>query len=165
MKDKTTDIVLPKVKKSSKLVNDLFSSAGIPQEETKSKQSWSDVDAIYNTIASSIVEIGSNINDCIRIINQNGGNANNELVITVNGLTRDIEEFSKDLLKIKKRHEGFFGLVNDDNELALCLSVFNDYVILNDRFKAIIFQPILTITEFMADIKVKNEVTQPAVAN
>lgn len=121
------------------------------QKKKLNEQQWSQLDEIYQTVAESIVEVASNVNQAIQLLNMVGTNNNAELVITAKGLNRDIEDFTRDLVYIKKRHEGKTGVVKDGDDLALCLSIFQDYTILQDRFKAIIFTPMLTISEFLAD--------------
>jgi len=42
--------------------------------------------------------------------------------------------------------------VNGEDELALCISVFNDYTILSDRLNAVMFPAMLTVTESLAEV-------------
>ena len=124
------------------------------------KQDWKDVEDIYQTLAQALLETGMQINSAINLINQvNSLPATrqsttlniNELTITIKGLTSDINLFANDLAKIHGLHSSYSGLIKDEDELALCLSVFSDYTVLNDRYRAIIFAPMLTITEFLAE--------------
>jgi hypothetical protein len=119
-----------------------------------SEQKWEELNDIYLSIANGIVSIADSINTSIIYLKQIQELCSKELIDTVNGVNRDINLFTNDLIKIKKRHEGFQGYIKDENELALCLSIYNDYVILNERFKAIIFHPMLTVTEYLNNIKI-----------
>lgn len=132
---------------ASPLLESLLERADIRPEN---QQTWSELDDLYKTVAESIFDIGLKVNVAIRQINALGIKRNNEIAISVKGLTRDIEEFSEGLLRIKSRHEGFTGPVKDSEELALCLSVFEDYQALNLRFKAVVFPVMLTIAEYLA---------------
>lgn len=116
------------------------------------EQSWSEVDAIYDSIAQGIIEIAQNINNAVQMIAQYGYGSNKELIVTTKGLERDLLEISGDLKKIKERHADQTGLISTEEEFALSLSVFSDYHVLSDRFKSVVFSPMLTITEFMSEI-------------
>lgn len=132
------------------------------------QQSWSEVDAIYDSIALGIVEIAQNINNAVQMIAQHGYGTNKELIVTTKGLERDLLEISGDLKKIKERHADQNGLIDTEEEFALSLSVFSDYSVLSDRFKSVVFSPMLTITEFMSEImelerkKEQEQVTEPS---
>jgi hypothetical protein len=114
------------------------------------EQSWSEVDDIYKCIAESICEIAVSVQHAVGLIN-NGQCAddNGELVVTTRGLARDLEQFTDELLQIRTRHEDRDGLISTEDDLALSISVFSDYITLSDRFKGVIFPPMLTITEHM----------------
>lgn len=127
-------------------LDSMFARAGIDKPVNLS-QNWDQIDALYSTIAHGIVEIGTKVNDAVRVINASPGKVDNGLVITVNGITSDLNAFTNDLVTIKKRHEGQAGLVQDGEELTLCLSVFSDYMELNDRFRGVMFPSMLTMTE------------------
>lgn len=124
----------------------MFQRAGIDKPVNIS-QNWDQVDALYTSIAQGIVEIGMKVNEAVRLINSSPAKVENGLVITVNGITSDLNAFTNDLVTIKKRHEGMGGLVKDGEELTLCLSVFSDYMELNDRFRGVIFPSMITMTE------------------
>lgn len=136
-------------KKASNLTE--LDARRLQKQAKKQEQTWQQVDDIYQTIAVGIVDILGNVNEAIKFINLVGTANNNELVVTVNGIKRDVESFTQDLLKIKKRHDGYSGIIKNEDELALSFSVFEDYAMLHDRLKAIIFTPMLTISEFLAE--------------
>jgi hypothetical protein len=145
----------------------LFKNAGISTPKPQVQQSWEEVDGLFQTVAEGLVNIGHEVNSSIKLMRSLGMNSNAEVAITVRGLTSDIESFATDLGKIKSRHEGFKGQIKDGEELALCLSVFNDYMVLNDRFRAVVFPAMLTVTEHLTDAmtqaKKKDELTDPTV--
>jgi len=130
----------------------------LEQRRNSLNQYWSDVDNLYNSIANGLVDVSLSINNAIQSIKEAEFIDTKELVITINGLKSDIETFTQDLIKINNRHKGKEGLIQDEDELALCLSVANDYIILNDRFKALIFPPMITITEYVSEaIRLKKQ--------
>ena len=122
-------------------------------EETKLiEHSWNEVGNIYNSIANAIVTIGQNVNIAIQSINEASNIDKQEIILTVNGIRRDLEAFTTDLLTIYNAHKDHSGIVNGEDELALCISVFNDYTILSDRLNAVMFPAMLTVTESLAEV-------------
>lgn len=116
------------------------------------QQSWSDVDSIYNSIVEGLLSIGESINVAAVTINQAAVPNIDEIALMVKTIEQDMLIFAEDLKKIHDRHEGKVGVINDEDDHALSLSVYNDYVTLYDRFRAIIFNPMLTITETLAAV-------------
>lgn len=124
-------------------------------KEFKHEQTWESLTDIYNAVATSIVSIGTEVNNAIRTINALGVTDNVELTVSVNGLRRDIEQYTKDILIIRSRHEGQSGEVKDGNELALLISIFEDYTGMQERIQANAFPVLLTVTEHMSAAVVK----------
>ena len=130
------------------------------------KQSWSEVDDIYNSIAEGIITVANEVNGAISLLTKYGYENNKEMIVTTNGLNRDLLQFTDELKQIKSRHSDKTGTIDSENEYALSCSVFSDYHILSDRFRAIIFSPMLTITEFLAEIADKiNQPTEEALTD
>jgi len=135
--------------KTSKLVTKMFDNANIPTSE----QNWDDVINIHADISNGIIDIAIKFNDSLRIIRDSGKYNNDaELIATVNSFKNDINEFTNALCSIDSRREGKVGKIDNQDDLVLCLDIFNDLVILFDRFKAIVFAPMLTITEYLSNI-------------
>lgn len=126
------------------------------------EQSWSEVDDIYLSIATSIVDVGVNVNTVVGTLRANQGNANDpDLVTTVNGLSRDLKQFTDELVQINSRHNDRVGVISNEDELALSISVFSDYSVLSDRFRSVIFPPMLTLTEYLAETAIALNNTLP----
>lgn len=138
-----------KLNGASDLLNTLLVRADIPIKEEEPKQKWDDVDNLYMELANSIVDIGSQVNETIRAINAGSLNNVQDLTITINGINRDLLSFTEDLIKIRSLHADKTGFIVDENDHALCLAVFNDYVMLNDRFRAVIYPSTITMTEIL----------------
>lgn len=135
-----------KEKQTSALVYDLFNKADIPVPE-EVKQRWEEIEEIYQASAHGIVNVGIQINNCINLIRQVPCSNQNEVIESVNGVTRDLESFTNQLVDLHKLHEGKTGIINDPDDLALCIQIYNQYVAFNDRFKVVIFPIVITITE------------------
>lgn len=118
----------------------------------QTRQSWSEVDGIYNSIVQGILDVGESINIAAHAINAAKVSNIAEIAMMVKAIEQDMLIFVDDLRKINKRHEGKTGFIDNEDDHALSLSCYNDYVTLFDRFRAIIFNPMLTITETLADV-------------
>lgn len=156
----TMETVIPVKKPVSDIVENMFSNAGLPNPN-QINQNWEEIEAMYQEIGSSFITIGQQINEAIRTINQIGLNNVTELVSTVNTASKDIQSFASKLAATHERHAGKTGRVDNGDELALCLDIANEYFMINDKFRVLIFPAILTITEHMADAMQKHEERQP----
>ncbi len=121
-------------------------------EQKEHEQKWEELDDIYNVLAQSIVTISANLSETLSKIKGKGYDNDKELTTTVIALTTDINSFVEDLKTIHDQHEGRHGKIENSEDLALCIDLFNEYVILNDKFKAIVVMPMLTITEYMGKV-------------
>ncbi len=135
-----------KEKQTSALVNNLFNNADIPVPE-EVKQRWEEIEGIYQASAEGIVDVGVQINNCVDLIRRVPCSNQQEVIDTVNGVKRDLESFTTQLIDLHKLHEGKTGIINDPDELALCIQIYNQYIAFSDRFKSVIFPIVLTITE------------------
>ena len=125
------------------------------------EQSWTEVDAIYTSIAESIVEIAIGAQQHVEVLSANGYEHNAEAIIATSGLNRDLDQITNDLKSIQARHADRSGTIKPDDDYALACSVFTDYHTLSNRMQAVVFQPMLTLTEFMTEIATRTpEATQ-----
>ena len=150
---------------SNNLLDQLFKNAGIDASTSASTQNWDEVEGIYHSIATGIISIATEVNDSIKVINAMGIKDDKELEIAIRGLSSDVEALTKDLVSIHSRHADMKGPVKDGDELVICLGVFNDYTILNDRFRAVVFPTVLTVTEHLANAVEAKRQQEAAQAN
>jgi hypothetical protein len=135
-----------KEKQTSALVSDLFNKAELPVPN-EVKQRWEDLEVIYQANADSLFDIALQIRNCTDLIRRVPCSNQQEVIQTINGVVRDLDIFTNQLVDLHKLHEGKTGIINDPDELALCISIFNQYSGFNDRFRAVIFPVVITITE------------------
>ena len=135
-----------KEKQTSVLVNELFNKADIPVPD-EVKQRWEDLEVIYEANAESLFDIALQIRNCTDLIRRVPCSNQKEVIETINGVVRDLDIFTNQLVDLRKLHEGKTGIINDPDELALCISIFNQYSGFSDRFRAVIFPVVITITE------------------
>lgn len=125
----------------------LFQNAGIAIKDDR--QTWSLVDGLYQSIGEAIIEIGMGVNSAIQTCKQLNYEGDNELISTIASVKSDLESFTSDLIKINSRHRGSQGFIETEDDVALCIGVHCDYITLNERFKALTFPAMLTITEHL----------------
>ena len=135
-----------KEKQTSVLVNELFNKADIPVPD-EVKQRWEDLEVIYEANAESLFDIALQIRNCTDLIRRVPCSNQKEVIETINGVVRDLDIFTNQLVDLRKLHEDKTGIINDPDELALCISIFNQYSGFSDRFRAVIFPVVITITE------------------
>lgn len=112
------------------------------------KQSWEDLDRIYEKCGEAIIAIGNSVNTALAYpgILENINNVP-ELKLAVITLKNDLEAFTNELLTIKARHNGKFGYINNENDLADSISIFEDYVSFSSKFQTITTPTLINIIE------------------
>lgn len=152
-------------KEFNPVLDKMFKNAGIVGDKHQT-QTWEQLEGMYQTIGSGIIEMGEQVNVAVKTINDLGIVGDTMLIKTVEGLTRDIGMFTEDLIKIKARHSDMSGIVKDGEDLVLCLSCFEDYYALNSRLQAVIFPALLTVTDALMEaqtLKAQQDALDPNV--
>jgi len=119
------------------------------EKNNQSNQRWEELEDIYQAMGRGIVDVTTKVNEAIQYMNSVGIEESPELVLTVRSLVRDITEITESSVSIHSTHSGKTGIIKDSDDLALCLDIFNSYVVLNDKFKGLTMGPMLTITEHL----------------
>lgn len=146
----------------SNLMNKLIAENGYANPEKT--QEWKEVDELYFSIAHSIVGVLTEVEAVSTMLKQDPDLVSKETIITINSLNSDLNSFSDDLVKIRNRHQGKTGFIDPSSEdMVLCLGVYNDYVVLSDRFKALTFPAMLSLTEATMELAEKKKAQDPAV--
>ena len=118
------------------------------ENEIENEQRWDELEDIYKVLVDGTVKISVTLSTSLNVIKGNGYDYCEELITTVSSLTGDIKRFVTDLENIHSQHSDKSGLIENSEELALCIDIFNEYVALNDKFKAITVMPMLTVTDY-----------------
>ncbi len=111
------------------------------------KQSWADIDAVYMACARGIADIAGTIHDLGNKVRADGLVLSKEAIIAYSGLANDIDAFTNELVAIRNRHAGKSGLIEDENEHALSISVGIDYINFNERFRNVLLNPMLILSD------------------
>lgn len=156
-----------KLFKKNKLNNALttmFDNADIPMK--KEEFNWEDVESIYNAIANGVVEISIEFNNAIATIVQTEKYEKDiELIAVVNTFKNDLLEFTNVLEVIKNKKGSYTGIINNEDELALNLEIFNDLLALYDKFKSIIQPHMLEVTDRIVTINIDLKKQQEVINN
>lgn len=133
------------------LLQNLMERAGIGQsigEKKEVSQTWSDLENIYQSIAESIVSVGLGIQQSIEIVKRYDIPQEQSYIQSILGAKRDLETFTQQMVNVKQRHVNKTGAVQSAEDLALCMDCFNEYVVIGDQFRAIMFPTLQDINEF-----------------
>lgn len=128
---------------NSRLLDKMLDNAGLPT----ARQSWAEVDDLYETLAEAVMSITTSMADNVAVINAYSKNIEPELHVVINAFNSDIIQFAKELNAIHDSHKERTGIIDNADDLALASNIFNEYVRFNDRFKSIVMQPCITISE------------------
>lgn len=120
---------------------------------------WDSVEEIYQSTAHAIVDTVQSFNTSVHILNE-AKISSSELLAATQSIKNDLDSFINDLTKIRSQHQDKKGIIHDGDELAFSIDIYNDYVLLFDRFKSIVMEPMLIVTEHLAEIKFKTPADQ-----
>ncbi len=140
------------VKNINKALGNTDTSKDTIVTKTELKQSWEDLDVLYNEISVAMRDVSVQVANILNKCKTEGIQISNEVSIASKALYTDLNNITDDLIKIKSLHAGKHGLVKNENDLADILEIFNKYYLLFDRFKALTFQELLVITEFTMNL-------------
>lgn len=134
------------------LLNQLMDRAGITADEKPFTMTWDELESLYQTVAGGLVDQVLSLNQAISLFKQHATPINGELTITIQGLTRDVETLTQELIAIRKHHEGKTGKVEDD-DISAYLTLGSDYKTAADRIQSLLVSPMLTVTEHLIDMQ------------
>lgn len=140
------------------------------QNETlleESKQYWSDLDKIYESISQTIIMSGITIRDLLLIEGiKERLNDRHEMVIAINGFNKDLDTFSKALRSVYDKHAGRTGLITGDDFIK-SIEIFEEYRALSLQFDAVVMPNIVHISTeigYTADAILAERAAQEAIA-
>lgn len=147
----------------------IMSGALNPAVENDSKQSWDDLEGIYNSCSEALVVANNSVVELFKIpgVIDNIENRQ-ETKVALLGLNKDIKFFSEELKKIHEVHSGKTGLIEDGEELGQCLEIFEKYHSFQTTYQSVIIPTVITLSEEVgkaAELMNKKIAEQEAVAN
>lgn len=112
------------------------------------KQSWDDLESIYNSCSEALVVANNSVVELFKIpgVIDNIENRQ-ETKIAILGLNKDIKFFSEELKLIHKHHEGRTGFVDNEDDLSLCLQIFEKYHSFQTTYQSVIIPTVIRLSE------------------
>jgi hypothetical protein len=144
----------------SPLLTQLMDKAGIGSDSVDlgSNIKWEDLEELYVSIASGFVEQVNAFNIAVKALKESIYPTSGELTITINGMARDIETLTKELVTIHDHHKDKTDIINDD-DIPMMLTLSQDYRTAAARIQSLLLPSMITITEYLSEM---NHVTQQA---
>lgn len=135
------------VKPSAAALNMIYGSQAVDNGPVV-EQRWEELQEIYDQAANGLVTMASSVSEALTTpgITEHIDNLA-ETNLAVEGLNRDLRAFTDTLVQIHDRHKDKTGLITDPDDLALSLSVFEDYANFSVQFQAVTMPTVLTIVE------------------
>lgn len=140
------------------------------EEKKKTYQSWSMLEDIYKACANSVVSTLQETSSILNSVEVNKyPDIKAELEVLATGLSKDCEEFSKQLQAIHALHSGKKGLITTPDDVSLNLDVYESYVAFNSQFVGVTTNTVVSISEKLeviyslenpVPVTVEGEVTQ-----
>lgn len=116
-------------------------------------QTWEMLQEISDEIANSIAAMAITINETVEMVRLVGCEHPQEFKILVTKTNEDLVKFSNDFAKVKAQHEGRTGHVKDENETALCFSIFENYMQFRAHFDGTMHHTQIAFTEYALEAR------------
>jgi hypothetical protein len=137
--------------KTTPLLNKLMERADLNNHTAPIKQTWEQVEEIYQINAQGLVDMAGAAEDAISFIRQSGMPIDAELKAHVSGFKKDLDRFTTELVKIREHHSGKTGVIKNEDELAQSIQIFDQYCNTADHMKALIMPSTLLFAERAGD--------------
>lgn len=122
---------------------------------------WDELNDLYTSMAHGIYDTASNVQIAIASVGR-ASIKDNEANIAIEGLNKDIDSFTTQLLDLKKTHADKTGVVKDGNELAAFIEIAELYTDFELRFRAVTLPTVLVIMDHVG--RVVNEMKKQVEA-
>jgi hypothetical protein len=130
------------------LLNQLMDRAGITAEEKPFSMTWEELEELYKTVAGGLVDQAISVERAITLFKMHAVPVNNELSVTIKGLSSDIETLTQELVTIHKGHVDKTGKV-EDADISAYLTIGEDYKTSALRIQSLLVSPMLTVTDHL----------------
>lgn len=121
-------------------------------ESNKDTQYWSEIDAIYNTVSSSLLEIGITFQKSLVLLEKAGMGNDEELLISTKGFYNDLDMCVKELNEVKEEHKDKVGPIIDIDDFALSVKIFQNYSAIFNKFNILAQFSKLMLSDKMSQI-------------
>lgn len=126
---------------------------------------WEDLEGIYVECAKGVIDIAQSVNHTYESFKEHP-----EIPIphgaatAISGISRDLTRLTDELVKIHSDHRDLQGPIKTDEDFSRSVSITQDYIGFQERFKTAILPPLSVISEALlkrADLIKKQEEDKP----
>lgn len=117
------------------------------------RQTWEALEAISMSIRKEIQEMAESLDQAVELVKVAGGVNANEFAVAVKKTNKDLQDFTSDFLKIAETHRGRTGMVQNDDELVMCLEIYEKYMQFRALFNGVFHHTAILFTEFSLQAK------------
>lgn len=116
------------------------------------KQSWEEIDAIYQAIAEGVLDSAVNLEVAVKLLTERGCKEVETMRVAVI-LKDDLETIVSELQAAHELHVGKTGTIEDDEAQQLCFLLYDMYTAIGSKFTTLILPTMITITEYLQEAK------------
>lgn len=133
-----------------------------PRAAAGGKQTWEALAEIGDSIGNYIAQMASDINESVELVKTAGCEHLSEFNAVVIKTNSDFTTFIDDFDKIKAKHAGKTGYIDGPDDLALALSIFEDYNQFQAYFNGVMHHTLISFTEYAleAQDRLRNQAAQ-----
>lgn len=129
------------------LMSSIYNGTAFKSQEDN-RQKWEELEALYQACMESLVLANNSIYELYGIEGiLNFIQNENEVKVALNGLAGDIESFSARLKAIHERHVGKTGPVENETDLSMCFTIFEEYYAYQSHYTSVIVPTVMFLTD------------------
>lgn len=121
--------------------------------EGSNKQTWEALLEISDAIGNQIATTAEDISSTVELVKHLGCEHIGEFNAVVNRTNSDLTKFASDFLSVKNRHAGKTGFIETPDDLALSLSIYEDYQQFRAHFDGTMHHTLISFTEYALEAK------------
>lgn len=119
----------------------------------KTNNSWDRLMELSNEIGQQVANLASDVDISVKLVQQFGCKHVAEFNVAVNKTNTDFLKFIDDFNKIKQRHLHKTGSFVDENDTALGLSIYEEYMQFRAYFDGVMHHSLISFTEYALEAK------------
>lgn len=118
-----------------------------------SRQTWEGLQEVSDAIGMSIAQMAEDIHSTVEMVKNAGCEHPAEFNAIVSKTNEDFQKFVADFQSITIRHYGRTGYIESPDDLALSLSIFEDYQQFRAFFDGVMHHSLISFTEYALEAK------------
>lgn len=122
-------------------------------EPTNEKPTWEALGGVRDAIGGAMASIAEEINATVEMVKNVGCDHMAEFSAAVTKTNEDFNMFIGKFDAVRNRHEYKRGVIATPDDLALSLTIFEDYQSLRAHFDGVMHHTAITFTEFALEAK------------